>query len=78
MTTQDRFFLFNAVYSSMLGDSNDYSSLNSNDPWFLWIVHLIITIVLQIIALNLLISFIGGSYNKIIEISLKSQISDIL
>lgn len=68
MTSQDRFFLFNAVYSSMLGDSSGYTNLVSNDPWFLWIVHLIITIVLQIIALNLLISFIGGSYNKIIEI----------
>lgn len=67
-TNFDRFYLFNAVYSSMLGDSNDYDTLASKDPWFLWIVHLIITIVLQIIALNLLISFIGGSYNKIIEI----------
>ena len=67
-TNFDRFYLFNTVYSSMLGDSNDYDNLASKDPWFLWIVHLIITIVLQIIALNLLISFIGGSYNKIIEI----------
>ena len=51
----------------MLGDGGDYSNLLSNDPWFLWIVHLIITIVLQIIALNLLISFIGGSYGKVME-----------
>lgn len=52
----------------MLGDASGYNMLESNVYWFVWIVYLIITIVLTIIALNLLISIIGDSYDKIIGI----------
>ena len=75
---EDRFFLFNAVYSLMLGDASGYNVLISNVSWFLWIVYLTITIVLTIIALNLLISIIGDSYDKIIGIEENAKIYEKL
>lgn len=52
----------------MLGDASGYDQISSDLPWLVWIVYLIITILLTIIALNLLISIIGDSYRKIVEI----------
>lgn len=62
----------------MLGDASGYNQLVSSTPWFLWIVYLIIIIVLSIIALNLLISIIGDSYDKIIGIEENAKVYERL
>ena len=70
---EDHFFLFNAVYSVTLGDASDYNNLTSEVPLLLWIVHLFVTISLAIIMLNLLISIIGDSYDKVMGIESRTR-----
>ena len=57
----------------MLGDASGYNGVSSNVPWFIWIIYLTTTVVLAIIALNLLIFIIGDSYDKIIGIELNAK-----
>ena len=71
--TEDRFFLFNAIFYVTMGDASDFKGLSSDVPWLLWIVYLIITIFLTIIMLNLLISIIGDSYDKIMGIEARAK-----
>ena len=56
-----------------MGDASDFKGLSSDVPWLLWIVYLIITIFLTIIMLNLLISIIGDSYDKIMGIEARAK-----
>ena len=69
----DRFFLFTSIYTMTLGDRSDFQSLSTSIPWFLWIIYLFTSVYLTIIMLNLLISIIGDSYDKIMGIEERAR-----
>ena len=69
----DQFILFNSIYTMILGDRTDFLSLSTNIPWLLWIMYLFTTVYLTIIMLNLLISIIGDSYDKILGMERRAR-----
>ena len=75
---QDQFFLFNTIFSIVMGDASSYNSLESNIPWLFWIIYLVATIFFTIIMLNLLISIIGDSYDKVIGVEERSRYHSLL
>jgi len=62
-----RFDIFKHFYKLCLGDfdafTTDFSDTTTGSGLFLWLVFLVATMSTMIIMLNLLISFLGDSYN---------------
>ena len=63
-----QFYVFNMIYRLMLGDYTNFDNFNDDYiPIPLWIGMILFTILLSIIMLNLLISIIGTTYNKVVD-----------
>ena len=63
-----QFKIFNTVYRVILGDNGLFDNLNTMNSYIaflLWIFFFITTLFMMIIMLNLLISILGDSYDKI-------------
>ena len=63
--------MFQTYYKLVLGDFEGYDTVltkhSTGSENYIWFVFFISTMVLMIIMLNLLIAFIGDSYNEVVH-----------
>ena len=52
-------------YNAGLGDHDTSAFSTSNEPWLLWIFYILITVLIQIVMFNLLISIMGDTFDKV-------------
>ena len=54
------------MHKLILGDASVFDQINSNSmPNLIWVFYVFVTFVLVIVMLNLLISIIGDTYDKV-------------
>ncbi|CDW76983.1 wd-40 repeat protein [Stylonychia lemnae] len=65
------------AYRAGLGDFATDQYASSKEEWLLWIFFLLITILIQIVMLNLLIAIMGDTFDKVIELGEQSMLKEV-
>ena len=79
-STESQFSVFNLIYRLMLGDFTNFDEYIQYQESYipLWIGMILFTIFLSIIMLNLLISIIGETYNKVVAAEKSNRTYEML